>query len=145
MHAASSTCSYLHMHRGWPDAPLHSGDAVNVIVPAPARDWLLAPDSSPHITVSKGGTFWWIESDAAMQCVVHLCCNGDKVIKVLEQPVCLCCLRPDLIAQVNAQDSPQFERLRPYHVHTGCCKVCKDQVCLPVPSCAANVLVAEMG
>lgn len=71
--------------------------------------------------------------EASLACEVrHPVCKGDKVIKILEMPMCPCGQRPVLIAQVNAQASPQFEKLGPYLVRIGCCKICKVQV-QPVP------------
>jgi hypothetical protein len=101
---------------------------------------ILGTPGHQNVVQPPGG----LSLDAALQCAEHPCCNGDKVIKILELPLCLCGHRPDLIAQVNAQDSPQFERLGPYLVRIGCCKICNVQVCLPVPSCAADLLVAEI-
>jgi hypothetical protein len=91
---------------------------------------MLGTPSHQYVVAPPGG----LSLDAAMQCAEHPCCNGDKVIKILELPLCLCGHRPDLIAQVNAQASPQFEKLGAYLVRIGCCKVCEAQVCLPVPS-----------
>ena len=72
--------------------------------------------------------------DAPMTCEEHPgVCKDDKVIKILEMPLCPCGHRPLLIAQVNAQASPQFEKLGPYLVRIGCCKACKIQVSIPRP------------
>lgn len=64
---------------------------------------------------------------APMLCEELPPCEGAKVIKILEMPLCSCGSRPNLIAQVNAQASPQFEKLGPYLVRIGCCKICKVQ------------------
>jgi hypothetical protein len=96
----------------------------------PGISGMLGTLGHQHVVDTPGG----LSRDAAMQCAVHPCCNGDKVIKILELPLCLCGHRPDLIAQVNAQASPQFEMLGAYLVRIGCCNICKAQVCFPVPS-----------
>lgn len=47
---------------------------------------------------------------------------------ILELPLCPQGHRPTLIAQINAQASPQFEQLGPYLFRIGCCKICRLQV-----------------
>lgn len=51
-----------------------------------------------------------------------------RALHILELPLCPQGHRLTLIAQINAQASPQFEQLGPYLFRVGCCKICRLQV-----------------
>eukprot|EP00892_Ulva_mutabilis_P000653 jgi/Ulvmu1/10589/UM065_0043.1 len=51
-----------------------------------------------------------------------------RTLLVLELPLCPQGHRPSLVAQINAQASPQFEQLGPYLFRIGCCKTCRLQI-----------------
>lgn len=55
--------------------------------------------------------------------------DEQKELCILELPLCPQGHRPTLIAQINAQASPQFEQLGPFLFRIGCCKTCRLQVC----------------
>lgn len=54
--------------------------------------------------------------------------GGARALHILELPLCPQGHRPTLIAQINAQASPQFEQLGPFLFRIGCCKTCRLQV-----------------
>jgi DNA replication factor Dna2 len=78
-HAASGARRWVHLHGGWRDAEVRSGDPVNVIVVNPVHDWSLASDGELHITVSQ---------DGAVLLVMHpdLLISSTSIASALECP-----------------------------------------------------------
>lgn len=85
--------------------------------------------------ISVGGTVGgFLNENTAAASVVARDDGIPRELLILELPLCPQGHRPTLIAQINAQASPQFEQLGPYLFRIGCCKICRLQVRYPSTS-----------